>query len=730
MTKRGLLLWVLAAMLLISIVPSWAANTPPKAGNITALLPVAKITRGSGKQAVTTEAKKGDPLVWNDLVKTEKGGRARITLADQSILSLGSQAELRIVKHDAKSQQTALEMAYGRVRAQVANITRDGGSFELRTPTAVAGVIGTDFGVDSSSVGGDTFVCLAGAVQISNSNKTVPGSVQCTAGQTTTVQPGKPPTPPQPASPQQLQQIIEDTEPAIIASISPAAALPGTTFDTTIAGQNMAAVNTVSVSGSGVAATLKSAASTGVQIHVVVDPAAAPGPRTITLAKTQGASSATVFTVLGPPTGDPKTAYLQTLQQLTQAGTAGLGGFLTGAQQSADQIAQAVTNANLNLPKPIDLTNFANALNQQYGTVQSALQAQNSTIQTAAQAATTQFQTAYDAAYQALLQRNPAGTPDSTFNTAVTTAFQNANNSLQAAIAGSQSTLNGTVQTYSGSLTQIQTDWIQNINAAALAEAPGPVPKVNALERDVEQGATASFDASASTGSNGASIVSTSWTLCGASYQPNGFGTPLDPSTTACNGVQGFSSTQPEFDIATCSLNAGTYFARLLLTDNNGKSTPMDVKLVIAQPQYGTPTQTVQNLASAYSSLQYSPFAAYFDSNAPGIATYLNNVQRTLQTLNSMSINLLSSQDTVTCNDAVTRADWQQNYTFIGSPNAVLGNNEQLTVTMHRTPGTGWLITNMIGDNGTVQGKLPGPLVTSAALPDLVVSSASLVADR
>ncbi|MGZ4788664.1 MAG: FecR domain-containing protein, partial [Terriglobales bacterium] len=138
MTKRGLLLWVMAATLLSTAVPTWAAPaakpTGPKAGNITALLPVAHIVRGSGKQAVTSDAKKGDDLVWNDLIKTEKGGRARVTLADQSILSLGSQAELRIVKHDVKSQQTTLQMAYGRVRAQVASITRNGGSFELRTP--------------------------------------------------------------------------------------------------------------------------------------------------------------------------------------------------------------------------------------------------------------------------------------------------------------------------------------------------------------------------------------------------------------------------------------------------------------------------------------------------------------------------------------------------------------------------------------------------------------------
>ncbi len=77
----------------------------------------------------------------------------------------------------------------------------------------------------------------------------VPGSVQCTAGQTTTVQPGKSPTAPKPASLQQLQQLIEDTEPAIISSISPAAALPGTNFDSNIAGSKMGKVTTVTVAG-------------------------------------------------------------------------------------------------------------------------------------------------------------------------------------------------------------------------------------------------------------------------------------------------------------------------------------------------------------------------------------------------------------------------------------------------------------------------------------------------
>ena len=44
------------------------------------------------------------------------------------------------MKHDARAQQTQLELAYGRMRSQVVRLTNSGSQFEVRTPTAVAGV--------------------------------------------------------------------------------------------------------------------------------------------------------------------------------------------------------------------------------------------------------------------------------------------------------------------------------------------------------------------------------------------------------------------------------------------------------------------------------------------------------------------------------------------------------------------------------------------------------------
>ena len=360
---------------------------------------------------------------------------------------------------------------------------------------------------------------------------------------------------------QQLQQLIEDTEPAIISSISPAAALPGTNFDSNIAGSKMGKVTSVNVAGgSGVSVSIKGASETSVQIHVVVDATASAGPRTITLVKEAGASSATVFTVLGTPIGDPKKAYLETLEQLKSTGVGGLGAFLTGAQQAADQVAQQITQANQNLPKPLDLSPFADSLNQQYGVLSNDLKGGTGSIDKAAQDAATTFAGLYDTAYQALLQRDPTGTPDTTFTNALTAAFTQANSILQAALQNTQTGLSGAVQTYGNQLNTIQQTWSQNINTAFIDQQAGPLPKINALERIVELGSSATFDAGSSSASNaGASITSYQWTLCSQNYQPTGFGQLLPEGQAACNGIQGFVSNSPEFQIATCTLAPGSY---------------------------------------------------------------------------------------------------------------------------------------------------------------------------
>jgi len=153
------------------------------AGEIDALIPAA--TRND------KAAKVKDDLQWNDLLKTAHSGRVRAGLTDGSILSVGSNSELRVVQHDATSQQTSLEMNYGKLRSQVQKISQPGGKFEVKTPNAVIGVIGTDFYVGFAS-NKTTIICYKGKVSVTplgkvqvlkNSGQSTGNSITVSEGQ-------------------------------------------------------------------------------------------------------------------------------------------------------------------------------------------------------------------------------------------------------------------------------------------------------------------------------------------------------------------------------------------------------------------------------------------------------------------------------------------------------------------------------------------------------------------
>ena len=147
--------------LLLSPLPAFCQSASAEhAGQINALVPDA---RRNAKPA-----KVKDDLDWNDLLQTQKSGRLRAGLKDGSILSLGSNSELRVVQHDAASQQTSLEMDFGKVRSKVVKITQPNGKFEIKTPNAVIGVVGTDFYVGYEA-DRTTVICYRGRVMVTPS---------------------------------------------------------------------------------------------------------------------------------------------------------------------------------------------------------------------------------------------------------------------------------------------------------------------------------------------------------------------------------------------------------------------------------------------------------------------------------------------------------------------------------------------------------------------------------
>jgi hypothetical protein len=48
---------------------------------------------------------------------------------------------MRIVKNDAATEQTELELGVGKFRGQIVKLTKPGASFKIKTQTAVVGVV-------------------------------------------------------------------------------------------------------------------------------------------------------------------------------------------------------------------------------------------------------------------------------------------------------------------------------------------------------------------------------------------------------------------------------------------------------------------------------------------------------------------------------------------------------------------------------------------------------------
>src|SRR5216683_2270644 len=139
----ALILSVLLSFLLAIPADTLAApqGTGQRAGEVSRLIPAVSIARGP--KSITASPK--SVVNWQDLVNTQVNARARIALDDGSVLNVGSESSMKIVKHDAGAQQTELELTYGKLRTQAQKIAKPDGKFEVRTPAGVAGVVGTDF---------------------------------------------------------------------------------------------------------------------------------------------------------------------------------------------------------------------------------------------------------------------------------------------------------------------------------------------------------------------------------------------------------------------------------------------------------------------------------------------------------------------------------------------------------------------------------------------------------
>ena len=133
-----------AFILLAAAAALWAA--PAGIGRATKVIRSADLLRGSA----TTKLKESDAVEENDRIRTQSSGRVRVVLNDGSILNVGQSSLLTVRATTATSRVGSLELAYGRVRAIVSPAKSAASPFEIRTATALCGVLGTTLFVDSS----------------------------------------------------------------------------------------------------------------------------------------------------------------------------------------------------------------------------------------------------------------------------------------------------------------------------------------------------------------------------------------------------------------------------------------------------------------------------------------------------------------------------------------------------------------------------------------------------
>lgn len=173
-----------------------AAPSPAQeVGAVAAMEPPAEIGRAGNWFA----ANLGTPIQRSDALRTGPGGRLRIVFEDDSVISLAESSELVVDEgvYDGGSRvRSVMDLVRGKVRALVSEY--GGGAFELGTPTAVAGVRGTDFVAVYDEDGARTDVVgVTGVIGVRSALGVVAQEVSVRQQQITRVERGKLPTKPE-----------------------------------------------------------------------------------------------------------------------------------------------------------------------------------------------------------------------------------------------------------------------------------------------------------------------------------------------------------------------------------------------------------------------------------------------------------------------------------------------------------------------------------------------------
>ncbi len=193
-----------ALVMMASLVTAAHAN---QAGKVTQITGEVSIIR---KADQAEPLKLYDPVFEGDTLQTGADGRIKVLLSDDSVITLSPGTKLKVRtqtfnRAEAK-RESFFELMQGRLRAAVARYSsRHTNSFQIKTPTAVAGVRGS-IQVVGTGGGNDFMACVEGPCTYGT-----PGNeVTLQSGQISFMQGGSPTEPRTPTA-DELQSLINST---------------------------------------------------------------------------------------------------------------------------------------------------------------------------------------------------------------------------------------------------------------------------------------------------------------------------------------------------------------------------------------------------------------------------------------------------------------------------------------------------------------------------------------
>ena len=182
---------------------------------------IGKVIALEGKAEVQSEQSKEwralnlkDDIHTKDTIKTGEESRVEIFFIDESNISIGPETTIQVEKlicsPAENHREGKVKVIMGKARFNVGKLFSKDSSFEVRTPTAVAGVKGTSFIVYVTSEQLTQLMGLSGAVTVTSISPEIEGEVLLTSGFIISVEDGAPPGDPIPIGFDELLELLQN----------------------------------------------------------------------------------------------------------------------------------------------------------------------------------------------------------------------------------------------------------------------------------------------------------------------------------------------------------------------------------------------------------------------------------------------------------------------------------------------------------------------------------------